>query len=314
MGTKKSTSNAKKKKTATTKATSAGKAASSKKSAPSAAAHPLNEGGLRGEREQLAALRDAFPPLTLEESDAFLATSSPETCRAKGTGTKARDVVRMAVAWARTLGENPADAAVNPKRARWFLDCTSALAELVAGNTILRNPSVTTVDTEAYRNAVDLTVDVRRAAKRALGDDGPRLDALMQALKPEARDAKAEALRATKGLLEGWLREKGLGLRLRLQDITPETTNALEAAAKALDDAAATKRAATQIDRDSPAENEAEGRLLFAMKWLWDDFKAARRKGKSALTLQVSPAILRGLGIGRSGEADDADDEAAPTT
>ena len=62
----------------------------------------------------------------------------------------------------------------------------------------------------------------------------------------------------------------------------------------------------------SAGRAEEPGEMAHAAAELF--FKAARRKGKSALTLQVSPAILRGLGIGRSGEADDADDEAAPTT
>ncbi|MBK8214409.1 MAG: hypothetical protein IPK71_11730 [Myxococcales bacterium] len=49
------------------------------------------------------------------------------------------------------------------------------------------------------------------------------------------------------------------------------------------------------------------------MKWIWDDFKAARKKGKSRLVLQVSPAIVRGLGLGKgAGDNEDEDDEEGP--
>ena len=307
MGSKKSSKGSKSIKKPAPKAAAAPKVA-----ARSAAKAPA-EGALRGEREALAALREVLPPLSLAESQAFLEPNSPETCRQRAHNTKARDVLRIAVGWARTIGENPSDGAVSPKRARWFLDCTSALAEVVSGNTIVRNPSVTTAETAARAKAIELSAEIRKQANRALGDDMARREQLANALKPEARDARAEALRNTKTLLHGWIKNDGLGLRLGLQDITEETLTELEATAKALDAATANKGAAKQVDRDSPAENEAEGRLLFAMKWIWDDFKAARKKGKSRLVLQVSPAIVRGLGLAKgAGDNEDEDDEEGP--
>ena len=72
---------------------------------------------------------------------------------------------------------------------------------------------------------------------------------------------------------------------------------ALTAAAKALEDAIAKRPAAGQVDRDGPAVNEAEGRLLYVMRPLWDDLAEAREDGLTSLQLTVTPSLLRGLDL-----------------
>lgn len=258
--------------------------------------------GVRGEREQLAGIRQKLPALTERESAAFLSIHSPETCRQRASATKARDVFRIAMSWSRTIGANPTDKAVHPKRARWFLDCATALGELLAGNGGIRNPSVTSALADAQSRVGAVTVEVRASVIRALGDDTSRVAEVRKAFTPPAHDARAQALRHAKLLIADWMKDETLEARLALHDVTAETLVELESAAAALEAATATRGAASQADRDTPAENEAEGRLLVAMKWVWLDFKAARKKGLSSLTLQVSPAILRGLAIGRGGE------------
>jgi hypothetical protein len=258
--------------------------------------------GVRGEREQLATIRQKLPALTERESSAFLSMHSPETCRQRASSTKARDVFRIAMSWARTIGANPTDKSVHPKRARWFLDCATALGELLAGTGGIRNPSVTSALADAQSRVGALTIQVRAAVIRALGDDSARVAEVRKAFAPPAHDARAQALRNAKLLIGDWLKDETLEARLALHDVTSETLGELESAAAELEAATATRGAASQADRDTPAENEAEGRLLVAMKWVWLDFKEARKKGLSSLTLQVSPAILRGLAIGKSGE------------
>jgi hypothetical protein len=302
MGTTKTTKTKSKKSAQTTKKTAKTSAASS------------SEGdtlliGVRGEREQLAIIRQKLPALTDVESRAFLSMHSPETCREKAKATKARDVFRLAISWARIIGEQPTDPAVHPKRARWCLDCSTALGELLAGNGGLRNPSVTSALVDAQSRVTNLTIEVRAAVLRALGDDSSRATEARKAFTPPARDARAEALRNAKNLIGTWLKDENLKARLALHDVTAATLVELEAAAAGLEAATATRGAAQQADRDTPAENEAEGRLLVAMKWVWLDFKAARKKGLSNIVLPVSPAILRGLNIGKSGEDSEEPDE-----
>ena len=86
---------------------------------------------------------------------------------------------------------------------------------------------------------------------------------------------------------------------LAANDITAQTVTALKEAIKNLEDAIAAKPAAAQPDRDSPAVNTAEGRLLFAMRPVWDDLAEAREDGHTALQLTVSPALLRGLDLNK---------------
>lgn len=285
-----------------------------KKAAPKASAAAAPEGdtlliGVRGEREQLAVIRQKLPPLSEVESRAFMAPHSPETCRDKASSTKARDVFRLAMSWARIIGANPTDPGVRPKRARWCLDCASALGELLAGNAGPRNPSVTSALIDAQSRGAKLSAEVRAAALDALGDDRARAEVLRRALTPPARDARAESLRNARKVLSGWFEDEGLKIQLSLHDVNEDTLAELEAAAVELEKATASRGAAQQADRDTPAENEAEGRLLFAMKWVWKDFKKARQNGRSSLVLPVSPAILRGLGIGKSGEDTEEPDE-----
>ena len=54
-----------------------------------------------------------------------------------------------------------------------------------------------------------------------------------------------------------------------------------------------------QVDRDSPEINIAEGRLLYAMRSIWDDLAEAREAKKSALLLGVTPPLVRGLNLHR---------------
>ncbi len=310
MGTTKTTKGKSKSVQPSTKKKAAPKASTAAASAPAGDTLLV---GLRGEREQLAVIRQKLAPLTEVESQAFLVTLSPEKCRDKASSTKARDVFRLAMSWARIIGANPNDPGVRPKRARWFLDCASALGELLAGNAGPRNPSVTSALIDAQSRGATLTREVRSSALDALGDDSARAEELRRAFTPPARDARAEGLRNGRKLLSKWFEDEGLRVRLGLHDVNEDTLAELEAAAVELEKATASRGAAQQADRDTPAENEAEGRLLVAMKWIWKDFKKARKKGLSGLVLPVSPAILRGLGIGKSGEdTEDPDEDENP--
>jgi len=247
----------------------------------------------RGELQQLANIRKAFAPLDAKDSAAFLNAYSAEACRKRAAATKAEDVFRAAMSWTRQLGENAKAPWLSAARARWFLDCATVLGNLLAGKSTNKNPS----DEASYDDVVNGTEKLLERTKRrlgnAVGSNVAHRAALKQAALSEGQEGRAVQFRKLAKLIGGWL---GKGeVALSVNDINADTVTALEAAAAELEAATARRPAAQQGDRDSPAVNEAEGRLLFAMRPLWNDVGDARDDGHTALVLTTSPAILRGL-------------------
>ena len=264
----------------------------------------------RGELQQLANIRQHFAPLEAQDSSAFLNAFSPEACRKRAAATKAEDVFRSAMSWARQIGESAKEPWLSAGRARWFLDCATVLGNVLAGKSTNKNPS----DEASYDDVVSQTEKLLERTKRrlgnAVGSNVAHRAALKQASVSEGQDGRAAVFRKLANLIRGWLGKKEVALSVN--DLNADTVKALEAAATDLEAATARRPAAQQGDRDSPAVNEAEGRLLFAMRPLWGDVRDAREDGHTALVLTTSPAILRGLLLRkgkRKGAAEDLVDD-----
>ncbi len=252
---------------------------------------------LPGELRQLAEIRAKFPPLSHDVSEHMLAPHDDESCRERGNNTRGADVFRGAMGWARTFGEHSTESGVSAVRVRWFLDCLTTLGALLMGGTPAKNPSDESAYDDAAKAADKLIARTRRRLYDAAGTTKKWRAAVDAALVPDEKlDARVSRLTGLAALIQKWLGAPK-SPPLAANDITAQTVTALLAAAKTLEDAIATKPAAAQADRDSPAVNTAEWHLLFAMRPMWDDLAEAREDGLTSLQLTVTPALLRGLDL-----------------
>jgi hypothetical protein len=249
------------------------------------------------ELQQLAAIRARHPPLSAAQSAALFALYTDEQCRDHGANTKARDTFRGAMSWARIIGERAPDAAIAPVAARWFLDCTTALGDALSGRVIAANPGHAGALSDAEAAAKKKTQRALRRLRDAAGGNSTHKATIDAAVTFDGV-GNEHVQRATKiaALCKQWLATAGAS-PVAAFGIDDGTVAALEAAAATLSGLVATTPAARAIDRDSPEINAAEGRLLFAMRTLWDDAADAREDGTSSLLYTVSPAILRGLNL-----------------
>jgi hypothetical protein len=259
---------------------------------------------LSAEMQQLEAIRARFSQLAGRDADALFARHSDEHCRNRGLNTKAKDTFRGAMSWARTLGEHSDDPAVSPPKARWFLDCLTALGDALQGRVVAANPAHAGQLADAERAAKKLSNRALRMLREAAGSQieaNALIDAAVAANGPGHKDAdRAEQLAA---LCKRWLSDENAP-PLALCGITAATATALSDAAATLRALIQSTPAAREVDRDGPETNAAEGRLFFAMRPLWDDAAEAREDGRSKLQFTVNPAILRGLNLERRNRRD----------
>ena len=254
---------------------------------------------LRGELAQLHAIRQGLPALPALLARGFAARFSDEDCRARGGNTRAQDIFRDGLRWARTVAAHPGDAALSPVRARWVRDCVTALGESLGGANVTVNPATHAAWDDARRDA--------EARYQSLVDNVERAGGTRSTWR-----AKVAAVRAAEGvgdplrakidalvqLLETWTGDEDLAV-LAAFGVDASQTTALREAASLLDERAQARGAETPLGarQDSPRVNTLEGRTLYAMRDLWDDAATARAAGTSQLTWGVSPALLRGLGL-----------------
>lgn len=297
------------------------KAKAKETSAQSTGAQLTSE-ALGAELSQLEAIRAKFAPLDERTSEALYALYSDAQCRELGTGTKAAETFRGAMSWARTLGKHPRDAAVNPIQARWFLDCLTALGHALNGKkNTFANPSHAANLADAEKHAKKLVQRTTRRLRDAAGANADHHAAIDQALSHDGLGSKEAAqCRNLAKLCRDWLAGRRaspldftddvvlvgpasplhpnrMAPPVALFGVTHQTVDELEDAARKISDLVATTPAARAVQRDGPETNAAEGRLLYAMRTLWDDAAEAREDGHSTLQFTVNPAILRGLNL-----------------
>lgn len=251
--------------------------------------------GLRGELIQLAEIRGAFAPLTAAQSAAYLKAFTDDACRERAKGTKAEDVFRGAMSWARKVAEYNGKPGVNPLRTRWFLDCATSLGNILSGKFVAKNPSEEASYDDVVTKTAKLAKRTARHLRNAAGDNAPYVEAVKEATRSEGQGAHAVVFRKMAALIKSWrVKEEAL---LAGNDIDADTVTQLEAAAGELEAATARRPVAQQGDKDTPEVNQAEGRVLFAMRPLWNDAADAREDGKTGMVFTTSPALLRGLAL-----------------
>jgi len=273
----------------------------------------LSEGeplGYRGELTQLAQLSGHFEPLAPADSALFLSQHSAEACRELANATKAADIFRGAMSWARVFVEKKGSPGLHPRRVRWFLDCTTALGSALAGETTVANPSDEASHSEVLARATKVLARSVRRLSEAAGSSLAHKSALAAARAIPGPDQHAMALRKVAALADAWLKEKKLNLANN--DIGPEMVKSLVEGAKALEANTASRKAARQAQHDSPAVNELEGRLLLAMRPVWNDLREAREDGTTSLAPPTSPSLARGLGLRRTKKNKTKAEEPAP--
>lgn len=256
--------------------------------------------GVDAELAQLAVIRAQFAPLNDAEAAAMYARHTEEQCRDRAVSTKALDTFRGAMSWARTLGEHASDPAVHGKRARWFLDCVTALGAHLTGDGSGGNPAFQATFDDAERRAqrlVKRTASKLRDAAGAKEEDLARIDAALA--QNGAGNKHANRAHALAQQIRAWLGSEGAP-PLAMFDLDADTAAALEKCASEIDALITKRPAAREVARDAPETNVAEGRMLFAMRTLWNDASNAREDLRSKLQYTVTPALLRGLNLDRS--------------
>lgn len=258
---------------------------------------PAGDEPLDAQLEQLTSIIAKYPPLSDDDAKAFHELYTDEQCRDHGANTKAIDTFRGAMSWARTAGEHKDDAALSAPRVRWFLDCAYVLGGSIGGRDVSGNPAHRTQLAEAESAAKKLVSRVERKTRAALGGRAALVAELDAALAFDGvGNASAARARKLAVLCKSWLGARGIA-SLALMGVDDRAVTGLEQAAAKIDALVARTPAAREVDRDSPATNIAEGRLLYAMRVLWNDAAEAREDGTSSLQFTVSPAILRGLNL-----------------
>jgi hypothetical protein len=261
---------------------------------------------LRGELVQLAEIRQKFPVLSPVLAGAFFSQHGDDDCRARGAGTRAKEIFAGGLRWARTIGENPGDPALSPRRVRWFLDCLTALGDVLAGIPVVANPSSQGAWDDAKHQAETRFDRAFERVRRAAGSRSAWITTLDAVRATEgAGESVLARIEALAKAIEGWNTPADLAI-LDAFDVSAQTVTELRAAAATLDARTRERGAPGQLSagRDTPAANTAEGRVLFAMKVLWDDAAAARAAGTSALQYAVTDALIRGLGLRRNKSPD----------
>lgn len=270
----------------------------------------------RGELAQLAAIRSEYPPLTEAQSTALFEAHDAVACMKRADSTRASDVFRTAMSWARNIAGMAGKEGISATRGRWFLDCLTAVGHVLAGKQTSVNPSGEASYDDVVKSTSKLLKRTKRKLGNAIGSHAQRLEALKEATRSQGDTGHAVAFRLTAKLITDL--QPQIGDALEVDGIGAHTVKQLEDAATALEAATARRPAARKGDKDGPALNEVEGRLLFAMRVLWNDVKDAREDSKSEIQLSTSPAILRGLRLRKTrskaggeepGEDEDLDEE-----
>jgi hypothetical protein len=250
------------------------------------------------ELERLRAILRSFPALSAEEAQAFDERYTEAQYRATGADTRAVDVFRGAMAWARIVGDRPEDRALSPKPVRWFLDCLYALGLALEGTVLSGNPSFRSQLDAVESEAKKLIARTEGRVRRALGGREAYLEQLDATRTFDGMgNAVAQRARKLAALCHAWLGGAHRVAALPLLGVDEETVRALEAMADDIDAIVRKTPAARESPNDSPALNVIEGRLLRAMRLLWDEADDAREQGSSKLVFTVTPALLRGLNV-----------------
>lgn len=179
---------------------------------------------------------------------------------------------------------------------------STALGDELAGVPVVANPSTQGSWDDAKHQAETRFARACDNVRRAAGSRAAWLATLDAVRATEgAGETVLARIEALAKAIAGWNTPADIAI-LDAFDVSAQTVTELRDAAATLDARTRERGAPGQLSagRDTPAANTAEGRLLFAMKVLWDDAATARAAGTSTLQYPVTDALIRGLGLRRN--------------
>ncbi len=250
-----------------------------------------------------------LPPLTAEDDEAFRSRFSDARCLRTGTETRSSGVLGDAVRWAPLLAKGVAlgsDAlAYDDARLAFFFGCVLALH--AARQVERKRRGDVTVSAVALEIARGEAASARKALLDALARvaggnevDGEALDAVRGTTADD--DAAVASLGAIADHAGAWLAKRdGVSKRLAASaKLTAAQVDAARAAAKKLAAAAAASALGgpAGTERDTPAINRIEGRVVEEMRVALSAFEGAAEIDERIPRLVPGPATRRVL-VGR---------------
>jgi hypothetical protein len=243
----------------------------------------------------------SLPPLTNVQRQAFRDQWSPLLCDEAGELTESADVYQEASGWApiidRTLNKVPqAVRRYSKARFAWYLECLHDLGQVMdAQLSGQRSPNAARHRVEgARKTALTIHAELIEALTVLAGGDILERRALAAATgATDTPDALASSLRALSRLAEGWLERESPSARALVSsiDLTTADLDAARAATHALAFASYEAAHGTRSDRDAPAVNRAEGRVLFEMGLVMRIFERAHLLNNLVPKLTPRPAL-----------------------
>lgn len=273
--------------------------------APSKAKGAARKAPPRRKGTAIEPLLAALPPLTNVQRNAFRDQWSLLQCDEAGELTKATEVYRDALAWApiveQTLRKVPhALRRYSKTRFAWFLECLRDLSESIeAQRSGKGSPSAARErSARAQRTALAMRDELIEALSVLAGGDVLERRVLEAASgTTETPEALASSLRALCRLAEGWLERESPSARALVAsvDLTAADLDAARAATHALAFATYEATHGVRSDRDAPAVNRVEGRVLLEMRLLMRIFERAHPLNHLVPRLTPSPALRDAL-------------------
>ena len=250
---------------------------------------------------ELARLAALYPALTPLDHDTLVARFDDAYCEALGTATKSRGTLKDALAWlrvlhppagARPLGDTGVSAITLALLVEWtrrlLVEVESMAEGLPAG--LAEEASMREAAKARYRS-------VRDAVEEALGHNAKWIAILKSHLdgsKHDELDADvARLLRLADAVKELIALHATTRHALADEGVTDATPRGCTDDALALEKAIKAKPRAGNIDRDTPAVNLVEGRVLVLMTRVFRAVNKARAAKRTTLVLQPGAATKR---------------------
>jgi hypothetical protein len=263
----------------------------------------------------LTPIREQLVTLTSAQRGAFQSLYTEEQCEAWGTKTKSQGVYddgcRFALVASTTIFKRPTIViGYSPARLAYLVECLDELATQIAAQ---KGDSHVASNAAALRAAAEISVSkatrtLRRKLKAIAGGLPVKRKTIANAASSRDHDV-GQTLKGLAGLASDWLASTDAHVKVLVKDaaLTDADVAAANGAVAALRAAREGKTlGGVDSDRDTPAVNRIEGRVLREMKWAMDCFDEAHEDDSTIARLVPSAATRAVLAPTRGEEDDDA--------
>ncbi len=272
---------------------------------------------------ELAHMAALYPALTPLDHDTFDARYDDAYCEALGTTTKARGTLKDALAWLRMMhpsagGRARAETGVSATLKALFIEWTRRLQ--VEVESIAEGLPAGLAEEASKREAAKARHrSVRDAVDEALGHNANWITVLRSHLDSDKHGELdvdvARLLRLASGVKALLALHATTRHALANEGVTDATVQACNDDALALEAAIKARPRGGGADRDTPAMNLVEGRVLVLMTQVFRAVNKARAAKRTTLVLRPGAAtrrVIQPRGPRKSAEAEDNTDGAAP--